>query len=91
MSATVTGTAGITSITYGGQALTMLDSATRGGGGGVTTQLWYLVAPAQGTANVVLTANQSTGIDGTTIFGQVDTASASCSGGVGTKTRGGGG
>src|SRR5436190_3472693 len=62
---------GVTSVTYGCQALTLLDSATSGGGGAAKSQLWYLVAPAQGTANVVVNVNQSAsfGASATTFFG----------------------
>ena len=61
----------ITSVTYGGQALTLLETASQNGGGGVKTQLWYLLAPAEGTADVVIQTGQNTAIVGgaTTFFG----------------------
>src|SRR6185503_2618382 len=63
----------ITSVTYGGQALTFLGTATRAGGGGVKTDIWYMVAPPQGTANVVVqTGTAETIIAGATTFFDVD-------------------
>jgi outer membrane lipoprotein-sorting protein len=63
----------INSVTYGGQALTFLESEVQSGGGGVKTELWYLVAPTQGTANVVVqTASAETIVAGATTFYGVD-------------------
>ncbi|HWN38180.1 MAG TPA: DUF4347 domain-containing protein, partial [Gammaproteobacteria bacterium] len=61
----------ITAVTYGGQALTLLGTAVQNGGGGVKTQLWYMLMPAEGTADVVIQTGQSTAIvaGATTFFG----------------------
>ena len=61
----------INSVTYGGQAMTLLGTAAQNGGGGVKTQLWYMLMPAEGTASVVIQTGQSTAIVGgaTTFFG----------------------
>jgi hypothetical protein len=52
----------ISSITYGGVALTKLTSVQAGSGNFPQAELWYLVAPAIGTANVVLTLASSTDV-----------------------------
>ncbi|HEX5127768.1 MAG TPA: DUF4347 domain-containing protein, partial [Rhodocyclaceae bacterium] len=71
-----------TSITYGGQNLTQLSSISDAGAT-VTTEIWYLLAPASGTANVVVTlpspheftvgATSFFNVDQTTPFGTVQT------------------
>ena len=48
------GTTSPASITYGGAALTRLDTNSDSGGI-VTTEIWYLKTPAAGTANIVVT------------------------------------
>ena len=65
----------ISGVTYGGQALTRLGTASKGGGGGVKNELWYLVAPTVGTANVVVTTGASVSIvAGATTYYGVDQA-----------------
>ena len=50
-----------TSVTYGGTALTKIG-AVNAGGNQNRTELWYLLAPATGTATVVVTGNASKAI-----------------------------
>lgn len=45
----------VTSITYGGQALTLLDAITDGGPD-TRTEVWYLLNPPTGANNVLMTA-----------------------------------
>jgi hypothetical protein len=45
----------VSSITYGGVALTQIGPAANASGAHVSTGVWYLKAPAVGTANVVVT------------------------------------
>ncbi|MCX6081788.1 MAG: hypothetical protein NTW32_19860 [Chloroflexi bacterium] len=46
--------AGVGSVTYGGAALTRLGSSQVNPGDYPRTEIWYLIAPAVGTADVVL-------------------------------------
>jgi hypothetical protein len=75
----------VTNVTYGGVVLTALHSAASGAGPShVRASVWYLVAPAVSTANVVVTLSASTRVQGystdltgvsqTTPFGTVATA-----------------
>lgn len=52
----------VSSITYAGTNLTQLASVSEGGG--ETLQLWYLLAPATGANNVVITCSGTTFIVG---------------------------
>jgi len=73
----------ITGVTYAGAALTRLGGVVNGTT--VASDIWYLVAPAVGTDNIVITASPSlgaiycnnsnwTGVDQTTPMGTVTTA-----------------
>ncbi len=75
----------VSSVSYGGVALTELQTATSGGGpSNVRSSVWYRLAPAVGTANVVVSLSGSTRVQGystdltgvsqTTPFGTVATA-----------------
>ncbi|MFT3736518.1 MAG: DUF4347 domain-containing protein [Rhodocyclaceae bacterium] len=75
-----------TSVTYGGVALTKLSSVTSGGV--VTAEIWYLLSPTAGSANVVVTIGGSAhefvagasnffGVDQTTPFGTAVTKTGS--------------
>jgi len=46
----------ISGVTYGGQALTLLDAITDGGPT-TRSELWYMLAPPSGAANVVVTGS----------------------------------
>jgi hypothetical protein len=51
----------VTGITYGGVALTMKRrSAYYGGGNSERTELWYLIDPPAGAANIIATLNAAT-------------------------------
>lgn len=58
---TNTGT-GVSGVTYNGVALTLLDS--RADAGGNVPELWYLIAPATGSNNIVITVSGSNAIAG---------------------------
>ncbi len=78
---------GVSSVSYGGTALTRLGTVTNPGGSLVTSEIWYLAAPAVGTANVVVTlagsdtlaagATNFYGVDQTTPFGTFVSATGS--------------
>src|SRR5260221_10696100 len=55
--------ASVNSVKYGGVSLTQLSSNS-GQGGGEVLSLWYLLAPAIGTANIVITCSSATYIIG---------------------------
>ncbi|MDQ8023504.1 MAG: DUF4347 domain-containing protein, partial [Moraxellaceae bacterium] len=71
----------VDTVTYGGQALTRLSSVI--GDGVVVAEIWYLLNPTVGSANVVISlgsthefvagATNFTGVDQTTPFGTVKT------------------
>ncbi|MDB5862777.1 MAG: hypothetical protein JWO70_583, partial [Betaproteobacteria bacterium] len=73
----------VTSVTYGGTALTQLSAITDGANK-VRAEVWYLVAPSSGTANVVVSlgsgkefvagATSFSGVDQSTTFGTPVTA-----------------
>jgi uncharacterized repeat protein (TIGR01451 family) len=71
----------ISSVTYSGQSLTNVGSiVAAAGGGGVTAtphaEIWALVNPPSGTANVVITASGTRAINaGVTTFAGVNQAS----------------
>jgi hypothetical protein len=54
-----------TSVTYGGVALTEAVGGTETGDGNCAS-IWYLVAPASGTANIVVTLNGTVTAENTT-------------------------
>lgn len=55
----------VNNVTYGGVAMTALQSATSGSGTSqVRISMWYLVAPAVGTATVAVTLSASTRVQG---------------------------
>ncbi len=72
-----------TGVTYGGTGLTLLVGHTEAGGN-ARVEIWYLLAPASGTADIVVTqsaanamvggATSWTGVDQTTPFGPNATA-----------------
>jgi len=63
--ANIDSTVSVSNVTYGGAALTQLQSSTSGSGTShVRASLWYLVAPTVGTANVVVTLSGSTRVQG---------------------------
>jgi len=49
----------VTSVTYNGVALTKIDDEDTGAGSSERAELWYLVAPATGANNVVITTTGS--------------------------------
>ncbi len=49
----------VSSVTYGGAALTKAISRASGASSGCTTEIWYMVAPPVGTASVVVTFSAS--------------------------------
>jgi hypothetical protein len=59
VSVMVRGSITANSVTYGGTALTKAISRAAGGNGNCTTEIWYLIAPPVGTANVVVTFSGS--------------------------------
>lgn len=63
VAATVNTGATVSGVTYNGTALTLID--TKAEASGPTTYLYYLIAPAAGTNNVVISASASTNIIGT--------------------------
>lgn len=72
----------VTSVTYGGQSLTLIGSAVTPNS--MSADIWYLLNPAVGTANVVVTLNGSNhfvagatdyfGVNQTTPLGTLATA-----------------
>ncbi len=55
----------VNNVTYGGVAMTALQTATSGSGTSqVRISMWYLVAPAVGTATVAVTLSASTRVQG---------------------------
>jgi hypothetical protein len=54
----------VNSVTYGGQSMTKIASHSNGGAAEIS--LWYIVAPAIGSNNIVVTASQSSGLAVTT-------------------------
>jgi hypothetical protein len=68
-----TGGRTVTSVTYGGQSLTLVG-AQAGGANPVRVEIWRLINPASGTANVVVNLSGSTdGVSvGATTFTGVD-------------------
>ena len=77
----------VASVTYGGQSLTLLGSATLPNA--ESADIWYLLAPTVGTANVVVTLTGSChfvagatdyfGVNQTTPFGTLVTATGNSS------------
>jgi len=53
--------ASVTGITYDGDALTKAIRGTDSSEGGISSELWYLVQPNEGTANVVVTISGTVG------------------------------
>jgi hypothetical protein len=79
-------TGSVTAITYGGIALTKLRSDD---GGIYRSELWYLIAPASGTASIAVTLSASlTSIAGGASWWGVDqtTPFSNNAGGTGTNT-----
>lgn len=91
---TGSGVVDVTGVTYGGVALTRLGGIKSGSWGGV--DVWYLIAPAVGTANVVVSLDTSdvgligayvlTGVGQTTPFGNTQSGSGGSGTGTGTET-----
>lgn len=81
--------ADILTVTYGSQSLTKLGTSQRGIGNYPRVEIWYLVAPTVGTANVVVTANASdymcagatnfTNVNQTNPLGTIQTANGAAS------------
>jgi hypothetical protein len=88
---TVNGAQNVTSVTYGGASLTRIGGITDASGK-VSTDLWYMKAPATGTADVVVTlaGDASISAGATTFFGVDQTtpysATAFAQGGGGTAS-----
>lgn len=63
-------------VTYNGTPLTQAALYNPGGGTGVTLELWYLLNPAVGTHNIVVTfpTSQTMEIGGASFFGAAQTA-----------------
>ncbi|MFL5304729.1 MAG: hypothetical protein ACJ8F1_05925, partial [Polyangia bacterium] len=75
-----------TTVTYNGVALTFAGASTNGT---VRSEIWYLVAPASGTHNVVVTAPNATAVTATSMsFTGVNqtTPLGSTVGAIGTST-----
>lgn len=56
----------VTGVTYASVAMTLIVTSSQSGAGGFQTSLWYLIAPATGANNVVISAPSSTRIAGST-------------------------
>jgi hypothetical protein len=88
----------VTSVTYGGVALTQVGSNVIAGGSGLDrcTALFRLIAPATGTANIVVTMSAActffangvsfTGVDQTTPLGTPQTATTTTAATLATTT-----
>ena len=63
----------VTSVTYGGTALTLLGGTTFSGGDDTRAEMWYLKIPATGTDNVVVNLSASSDfVAGATNYYNVD-------------------
>ncbi len=80
------GTRDVTSVTYSGQSLTRAIRQNSGNTSRGQIQIWYLVSPPTGTANVVVTYSGVQDWDGITVLNYVGVAQTSPVGATAGRT-----